>query len=101
MKKRVLNAYSLHNKTLKWSKYEHKQLISKYMKKTSRLSKVRKCLVLLKKWDEVRLRSISIQTNVCKHSGGFKRVISRLGFNRHSARQLMNLGNIPNVRKLS
>lgn len=47
------------------------------------------------------MRSIAIQTNVCKHSGGFKRNIDRLGLNRHSARQLMNLDRIPNVRKLS
>ena len=47
------------------------------------------------------MRSIAVQTNVCKHSGGFKRNLNRLGFNRHSARQLMNLGRIPNVRKLS
>lgn len=101
MKRGILNAYNLHQKTISSKKYENFLLITKFLKKTSKLNKYIKLLVSLKRWNLRRTDSASFQTAVCRRGGGFKKVINLIGFNRHMARQLLNVKKIPILKKMS
>lgn len=100
MKKALLNIYNLHKKTILWEKSKHNQIIYKYIYKSKYTTKYIKFLIKLKKWDDIRLTSISTHTNVCKKSGRFKRVFNLVGYNRHMLRQSLNIGAIPTLKKL-
>lgn len=101
MRKGVLNAYNLHKKTIFSKKCENFLLINKFLTKSSRLSQKTKLIVILKKWEISRRGSASQQTAVCRRIGGFKRVINLVGFNRHMTRQLLNVKQIPILKKMS
>lgn len=101
MKRTVLNIYNLHKETIYWKRYERKKLIIKYLLKANNPTPAQKTAVRFKKWDLHKIYSISYQTNVCKRSGNYKRTFDKIGFNRHMLRQYLNVGKIPNLKKLS
>jgi len=100
MKRSLLNIYNLHKKTIFWEKYKYNQIIYKYLIKSKYTTKQIKFLIHLKRWDVLRLNSISTHTNVCKKSGMFKRTFNLVGFNRHMLRQSLNVGALPALKKL-
>jgi|JI61114C2RNA_FD_contig_31_4233082_length_2024_multi_12_in_0_out_0_2 ribosomal protein S14 len=101
MKRTVLNIYNLHKETLFWARYERKKLIIKYLLGSKFSSQSRRTAVLFQKWDRHKRYSIAYQTNVCKRSGNYKRTLDKVGFNRHMLRQHLNVGKVPNLKKLS
>lgn len=100
MKKALLNMYNLHKKILVWERYERQKTIHKYLKKSQYNTINAKLALNVKHWDKSKQRSISIQTNVCRREGGFKRTLNLVGFNRHMLRQHLNVGALPNLKKL-
>lgn len=100
MKKTTLNIYDLHKKTILWERYEQRRAILKYLQNAKHRTRAVKHADNLKRWDGVFSRSISSQTNVCRRSGMFKRVFNLIGFNRHAIRQHLNVGALPNLKKL-
>lgn len=100
MKRTVLNIYNLHKETIYWKRWERKKLIIKYLIKAQD-SSAKRAAVSFKKWDIHKRYSIAYQTNVCKRSGNYKRTLDKVGFNRHMLRQYLNVGAIPNLKKLS
>lgn len=101
MKRTVLNIYNLHKETIFWRRYERKKLIIKYVTKAYGIANNRRLAIYFKKWDLHKNYSIAYQTNVCKRSGNYKRTFDKVGFNRHMLRQNLNVGKIPNLKKLS
>lgn len=101
MRRGVLNAYNLHKKTLLSKKCEHFLLIVKFLKSSGRVNASTKLLAKLKRWELGRQESASNQTAVCRRGGGFKKVINLIGFNRHMARQGLNVKRIPVLKKMS
>lgn len=101
MKRTVLNIYNLHKETIFWKRYERKKLIIKYVSKAYNTNPEQRLAIFFKKWDLHKRYSISYQTNVCKRSGNYKRTLDKVGFNRHMLRQYLNVGKIPNLKKLS
>lgn len=100
MKRTVLNIYNLHKETIFWKRFERKKQIIKYLIKSNRYN-CNNFAFLFKKWDLHKKYCISYQTNVCKRSGNYKRTLDKIGFNRHMLRQYLNVGKIPNLKKLS
>lgn len=101
MKRRILNAYNLHKRTILAKKYEKAVLISKYLLKSSQLPESNKLLTRLRVWGLKREYAASKQTAVCRRGGGFKRVINLTGFDRHCMRQELNIKRIPILKKMS
>jgi hypothetical protein len=101
MRRGVLNAYNLHKKTIMSKKCENFLLITKFLNRSSRVNAPTKLLVRLKRWELGRQSSASNQTAVCRRGGGFKKVINLIGFNRHMARQGLNVKRIPVLKKMS
>lgn len=101
MRRGVLNAYNLHKKTIFSKKCENFLLINKFLTKSSKLSRKTRLTIALKRWEVSRADSASQQTAVCRRAGGFKKVINLVGFNRHMTRQLLNVKQIPVLKKMS
>lgn len=101
MKRTTLNIYNLHKETIFWKRYERNRYIIKTLLKSAKISANQKKALLFKKWDSHKDYCISYQTNVCKRSGNYKRTFDRIGFNRHTLRQYLNVGKLPHLKKLS
>jgi ribosomal protein S14 len=101
MKKTELNIYNYIRQVKDWKKYELYTIIFKYFKQTKYVSKYLKFLIFLLKWKLTKQYFISIQTNVCKKNGNFKRTFDQIGLSRHVVRQMMNEGKLPHVKKLT
>lgn len=100
MKRTLLNMYDLHKKVILWERYEKRRAIIKYLNRSKHQHTSAKLAAKLKRWDSTFVQSISAQTSVCRRSGMFKRVLNLIGFNRHAIRQHLNVGALPNLKKL-
>lgn len=101
MKKTELNIYNYLFQVQNWKKYELYTFIFKYIKRNKYIINNQKFLIFLLKWKIKKQYYISLQTNVCKKNGNFKRTFDKVGYNRHIIRQHMNVNILPHIKKLT